>query len=98
MLLSGPLADRFFEPAMAQGEDLANSLGGLVGTGPGSGMALMFVIAGLLGLGIGLGGYLFPLVRNVEVLLPDHEAIIARPEADRAAAPVAAEARKVPSD
>jgi hypothetical protein len=74
MLVSGPLADRFFEPAMAQGGLLANGFGGLVGTGPGAGMALMFVLSGLLGLGIGLGGYLFPLVRNVESILSDHEA------------------------
>jgi hypothetical protein len=35
-------------------------------------MSLMFVIAGALGILVGLGGYAFPAVRNVEDILPDH--------------------------
>jgi hypothetical protein len=51
----------------------ANLFGGLVGTGPGAGMALMFVVSGILGVMVGLGGYLFPAVRDVETILPDHQ-------------------------
>lgn len=75
ILLAGPLADRVFEPAMAPGGVLADGLGDFVGVGPGSGMALMFVISGMLGIFVGLAGYLFPVVRQVEILLPDHDTL-----------------------
>jgi len=73
MLLAGPLADRVFEPAMRTESTLANLFDGWVGTGPGAGMSLMFVFAGILGALAGLAGYAFPQVRNAEDLLPDHE-------------------------
>jgi predicted MFS family arabinose efflux permease len=47
-LLGGLLADRVFEPAMAVGGPLAGALGWLVGTGPGAGMAAMFLGTSLL--------------------------------------------------
>lgn len=75
-LLAGPLADRVLEPAMAEGGRLAPVFGWLVGTGTGAGMALMFVVAGLLAALVGLGGYLFPVVRNAEDILPDHDAVV----------------------
>lgn len=73
ILAAGPLADFVFEPAMVAGGRLANIFGWLVGTGPGAGMGLMFVFAGVLGALVGAGGYLFPAVRNAEEILPDHE-------------------------
>jgi DHA3 family macrolide efflux protein-like MFS transporter len=72
MLLAGPLADDVFGPAMMPGGSLAEMFGWLVGTGPGAGISLMFVIAGGLGMIVALGGYAIPVVRNVEDLLPDH--------------------------
>ena len=72
MLLSGPLADRVFEPAMQAGGSLAPVFGGLVGTGPGAGMGLMFVIFGVIGVMVGFAGYAFPAIRDAEELLPDH--------------------------
>jgi len=77
MLLSGPLADNFFEPGMMAGGGLEPVFNQLVGTGPGAGMALMFVIAGLCGILIGFGGYAFKAVRNVEDIIPDHQANVA---------------------
>jgi len=74
MLLGGLLADYVFEPAMVPGGFFASLLGGLVGTGPGAGMSLMFVITGVLGVLVGLGGYAFDAIRNVESTLPDHDA------------------------
>ncbi|MBE0690861.1 MAG: MFS transporter [Anaerolineae bacterium] len=71
-LAAGPLADQILEPAMMPGGALADAFGGLVGVGPGAGMGLMFVIMGVLGALVGLGGYLFPAVRDAEKLLPDH--------------------------
>jgi MFS family permease len=74
MFVAGPLADRVMEPAMMPGGSLAPVFGWLVGTGPGAGMALIFIFAGLIGAATGLGGFLFDAVRNVEDILPDHDA------------------------
>lgn len=46
--LAGPLADRVFEPLMAAGGPFAAQLAKLVGSGPGSGMAVMVLCAGAL--------------------------------------------------
>ena len=74
MIIAGPLADFVFEPALQPGGSLSLSVGRFVGVGPGAGMGFMFVITGVLGLIIGLGAYIFPAIRNVEEILPDHEA------------------------
>ncbi|MBL7161021.1 MAG: MFS transporter [Anaerolineales bacterium] len=75
-LLAGPLADNVMEPAMSDGGTLAPVFGWLVGTGTGAGIALMFVFTGVL-LGLtGVVGYLIPVIRRVEELLPDHDASI----------------------
>ena len=73
-LLAGPMADYVFEPSMAAGGALSSLLGGLFGTGPGAGMALMFTATGLLGAMVGLGGYAIPAVRDAEDILPDYGA------------------------
>lgn len=74
MVIAGSLADFVFEPAMEPGAALADVFGGLVGTGPGAGIALLMVLTGILNAASGLSGYLFPVIRNVETLLPDFEA------------------------
>jgi MFS family permease len=79
MLLAGPLADRVFEPAMMVGGALAATWGWLVGIGPGAGMGLLIVIAGLLSALAGVIGYIVPQIRNAERLLPDHDALPAAP-------------------
>lgn len=72
MLLSGFLADQIFEPSMMPEGHLAPIFRILVGTGPGAGMAVMFVIAGILGMLVCIGGYAIRVVKNIEVILPDH--------------------------
>ena len=52
---------------------LASIFGGLFGTSAGSGMGLMIFVCGLGCTLVGLSGYLFPAIRNVESLLPDHD-------------------------
>jgi len=79
LLLTGPLADNVFEPALMTGGSLVHVFGGLVGIGPGAGMALMFLISGSLGMFVGLGGYAFRVVRNVEDILPDHTQQVVTP-------------------
>ena len=76
LLLAGPLADYVFEPGMESGRVLNSAFGWLIGSGPGSGMALQFAFSGLFALIIGLGSYLFSTVRNAEDILPDHDADI----------------------
>lgn len=74
MLLAGPLADYVFEPAMQPGGAWVPLFGQLVGSGPGAGMSLMFVLSGLGGMLVALSGYVFPRIREVERLLPDNDA------------------------
>lgn len=45
--LAGPLADHVFSPAMAAGGALAHWLGPIIGVGPGRGIALLLVCAGV---------------------------------------------------
>jgi len=73
MLLAGPLADRVLEPGMRAGGALAKVFGGLVGTGPGAGISLLFVIAGVLGTCVALGAYLIRPIRDVETIIPDFD-------------------------
>jgi MFS family permease len=70
-LLSGPLADSLFEPALAQNGILAGSIGQIIGVGDGRGMALMFIIGGLLTLLGTLAAFLYAPMRNIERELPD---------------------------
>ncbi len=72
-LLAGYLADHLLEPAMMPGGSLAPVFGPLVGTGPGAGMAVMFLGTATLGGLMSLAAYLFPGVRNIETELPDHD-------------------------
>ncbi len=49
ILLGGYLADHVFEPLMSSGIGVADFLGKIVGTGAGSGMAVMFLCTGICG-------------------------------------------------
>jgi MFS family permease len=69
--IGGLLADRLFEPLMRGSSALARTMTPLVGSGPGSGMGLMFVLFGLLGTLAAVGGYLYRPVRDIETILPD---------------------------
>lgn len=71
MLIAGPLADYLFEPAMQPDGWLADSFGGLVGTGAGAGIALMYVFIGGLLVLVGIGGYLTPAIYNVETRISE---------------------------
>jgi DHA3 family multidrug efflux protein-like MFS transporter len=48
-LAMGPLAERYFMPLMTDGAG-ADAIGDWFGTGPGRGLALMFTLAGLIGI------------------------------------------------
>lgn len=70
-VLAGPLADRIFEPLMAADGPLAGSVGQVIGTGPGRGIALLYIIMGVITLLATLRTYLYPRVRNIENEMPD---------------------------
>jgi MFS family permease len=78
-LLAGPLAERIFEPLLTSNGILSSSMGQAVGTGPGRGIALLFIAMGILKIAVSLAAYLNPNIRLVEETLPD--AVIDRPEA-----------------
>lgn len=75
-LIAGPLADYIFEPAFAPGGKLAAIFGGFFGTGKGAGMALLYEINALCLLLLGYAVYTLPMLRNVEDIVPDHDASI----------------------
>jgi MFS transporter, DHA3 family, macrolide efflux protein len=74
-IIAGTLADFVMEPAMQGGGPLAQTFGGLFGTGPGAGMGLLISICGLGAAVVGLGSYLVRPVRDAERLLPDWDGV-----------------------
>ncbi len=86
-LVAGPLADEVFEPAMQPDGRLVDAFGWLVGVGPGAGMALMFVLAGLLSVGVSVAALFCKPIRDIETLLPEAQA--ATSTAPTASTPVA---------
>jgi MFS transporter, DHA3 family, macrolide efflux protein len=71
-LLAGPLADHVFEPMMQVNGILASTfIGSILDTGPGRGIGLMFVIAGLTGIFVSALVFASPRVRNLEDEIPD---------------------------
>lgn len=71
LLVAGPLADYVFEPLLAADGPLAGNIGQIIGTGPGRGIGLLFVILGLLNLLAIAIAYSYPRIRKVEDELPD---------------------------
>ncbi|HWN40789.1 MAG TPA: MFS transporter [Thermoanaerobaculia bacterium] len=81
-LVAGPLADHVFEPLLAPGGRLAGSVGQVIGVGPGRGIALIFMVLGILILGVLAIGYRNPRLRNLEEEIPDAipgEPLLAKP-------------------
>ena len=72
-IIAGLLADYVFEPAFQSVTSDAGLLVQLLGHGSGSGMGLLIVICGFGGALVGVAGYLFPQIRDVEDILPDHD-------------------------
>jgi hypothetical protein len=70
-LIAGPLADRYFEPWMAPGGALAGTIGRVMGTGTGRGIALLLVVLGAIILVNAVTAWLSPAMRHVEEELPD---------------------------
>jgi MFS family permease len=84
-LVAGATADFITEPAMAAGGTFASIFGGLVGTEPGSGMAVQYLFSGIGYLSVILIAWFIPRIRNVETDLPDHDQMKAAEEGEREA-------------
>jgi MFS family permease len=69
--LAGPLAEFAFEPLLAHGGALAGSVGAVIGTGPGRGLGLMFIVLGVLMMLVAAGAYAVRAIRRIEGELPD---------------------------
>jgi len=72
-IIGGTLSDFVLEPAMKTHSSLATLFGPLLGTGPGSGMGLLFFVCGLAVAAVGITGYFVRPIREAEILLPDHD-------------------------
>lgn len=73
-ILAGLLADYVTEPAMQANTRLSQTFSWMVGNTSGSGMALQFVLTGILYIAAAGFTYAFvPHVRNLEAELPDHD-------------------------
>jgi MFS transporter, DHA3 family, macrolide efflux protein len=69
--LVGPVADHWFEPLLLKGGSLAGSVGPVLGTGAGRGMALLVGLLGVVVIATAAAGYLLPSLRRVEEVNPD---------------------------
>ena len=72
-LLAAPLADYIFKPSMVVGGVLAPMLGPIFGYGASRGVGVLISLVGLLSAGVSIIALLTPLIRRVELDLPDHE-------------------------
>ncbi|KOP26791.1 MFS transporter [Hapalosiphon sp. MRB220] len=73
-LVAGPLADHIFTPALQSEGVLVGIFGGLLGTGTGAGIALLYVICAVWMLLVGLLGFSVRVLRDVETIVLDHDA------------------------
>jgi MFS transporter, DHA3 family, macrolide efflux protein len=72
-ILGGLLADYVMEPQMKGNGFLAKTFGWMTGHDAGSGMAVIMVVFGFLTIVVMLVGFMNPLIRNLEDILPDHD-------------------------
>ncbi|MCL2929821.1 MAG: MFS transporter [Trichodesmium sp. St2_bin6] len=70
-LSAAPLVEFMFKPLMSENGILASSVGRIIGVGDGRGIALLFVLMGLLNIGAVLVAYRAPQLRRVEIELND---------------------------
>ena len=72
VLAGGPMAQHVFEPLMADGGALAGSVGQLIGVGEGRGIALMYMITGLILIALVVVSTLSRNLRLLEDIVPDY--------------------------
>jgi hypothetical protein len=70
ILIAGPLIDHVFKPLLTRHGSLAGTVGHVLGTGPGRGIGLLFVLLGLAMVVTTLIGAANPRLRAVEQTEP----------------------------
>jgi MFS family permease len=70
-LVVGPLAEHYVQPLLESGGLLAGTVGKVIGTGPGRGLALLVFVSGLLQLAWAVRGWYDRRLRLLEDELPD---------------------------
>jgi DHA3 family macrolide efflux protein-like MFS transporter len=88
-LVAGPLADHVFEPLMARGGPLAASVGSLIGSGPGRGIALFLALQAIALFALLVVCWLYRPLRRLDEEIPD---VVAGRETSAQAEPAAAAA------
>jgi MFS family permease len=70
-IVAGPLADKVFDPLLADGGPLAQTIGPVIGVGAGRGIGLLFITMGIFTILATAAAYLWPRLRHVEDNLAD---------------------------
>ena len=70
-VIAGPLIDRVFDPLLADGGPLASSVGQFIGTGDGRGIALLFLIIGVVMVGLAAFATAYEPIAGLEARHPD---------------------------
>jgi MFS family permease len=70
-LAAGPLVDRALNPLLIEGGRLADTVGRVMGVGPGRGNGMVLSCLGLVFLIASVLGWLYPRLRNIETELVD---------------------------
>jgi hypothetical protein len=74
-VMAGALADFVTEPAMTSGTWLASAFGWMLGTTPGAGLGLQYVVAGAFYcLTCFVAFFFVPALRHLDDRVPDHDA------------------------
>ncbi len=66
-LIAGPLADQLLEPAMTSPAPWVKILGGVLGTEPGAGMAMLYVACALAMTAVGLAGFWLSELKTLDM-------------------------------
>jgi DHA3 family macrolide efflux protein-like MFS transporter len=83
-LLAAPLADYIFKPSMAAGGALTPLLGPIFGVGASRGIGVLISLVGILSVIAAIIALFIPLIRRVELDLPDYDQAVTAPAAQNA--------------
>lgn len=70
-LIAGPLTDKVFTPLLNENGALAESVGKVIGVGPGRGIGLLLILLGITTILMTTRAYFHPRLVNVDVEIPD---------------------------
>ncbi len=76
LIIAGPLADGFFEPAMQEGGFLVPYLADIYGVGPGRGIAVMISLLGCMVTVLVLAAFTVKRIRRIDHLIADADSLV----------------------